>query len=169
MTTVDSTLAPFPAPDVDAAVRRALVAANDWPRPSLDNTRSPQKYRALAQDFRDSAWQHLDAGDLPQASNKAWGLVAETVKDIAAQHGAIIHTPQGIAEVIVELARLVGNAGDLETCRWINRVLMIAGRLHSNFYENDLREDTVLAGLMQCEELSTLLYRLFGAAPAPAV
>ena len=168
MTTVASPPAPFPAPAVRAAVGRALTAANDRPRPALDATRSPQKYAAMAQDFRDSAWQHLDAHDLPQASNKAWGLVAETVKDIAAQHGGIIHTHQGIVEVIVELARLAGNAGDMETCRRINQSLIIAGRLHINFYENDLHEDTVIAGLMQCEELSALLYRLFGA-PAPAV
>ena len=168
MTTVASPPALFPAPAVRAAVGRAMVAANDRPDPALDGNRTPQKYAALAQAFRDSAWRHLDEGDLPQASNKAWGLVAETVKDIAARHGAIIHTHRTIAAVIDELRLLVANAGDPATARWINAIFLTAGKLHSNFYENELSEYSVLDGLMACEELSERLYALFGA-PAPAV
>ena len=169
MTTVASPPAPFPAPAVRAAVGRAMVAANDRPDPDLDGDRTHQKYAALAQDFRDSAWQHLDAGDLPQASNKAWGLVAETVKDIAAQHGAIIHTHRTIMQVVTELAQLVDNAGDPATANWIIGIFLTAGKLHVNFYENELSENMVLGGLIKCEELSALLYHLFGGAPAPAV
>ena len=50
----------------------------------------------MAQDFRASAWKHLDEGDLPQASNKAWGLVAETVKAISAHYGSVIHSHRAI-------------------------------------------------------------------------
>ena len=67
---------------------------------------------------------------------------------------------------------MAANAGDLETCRWINQVLLIAGRLHINFYENDLHEDTVLSGLIQCEELAELLHHRFaavGAAPGGVI
>ena len=163
-----TTTAPFPAPAVRAAVTRALVAANDRPNLSRDGDRTFQKYAALAQDFRNSAWQHLDAGDLPQASNKAWALVAETIKDIAAQHGAIVHRHRTIMEVVTELRLLVANAGDLATARRITGTFQIARDLHTNFYENELSEAIVLDGLMQCEELSELLYRLFGA-PPPAV
>ena len=92
----------------------------------------------MAQDFRASAWEHLDKGDLPQASNKAWGLVAETVKAISAHYGGIIHTHRAIAEVVDELARLAGNAGDTETRRWINAVFLTARGLHTNFYENEM-------------------------------
>ena len=157
-----TTPAPYPAAAVAAAVARGLAKANDRPRPALDAIRTPQKYAALARAFRDSAWEHLEKDDLPQASNKAWGLVAETVKDISAQHGAIIHSHQGIIEVAYELARLAGNAGDTATARSIRTFLVIAGKLHINFYENDLPEDAVLEGLMQCEELSELLYNRFG-------
>ena len=156
--------APFPAADVAAAVGRGLAAANDRPRPAADAVRTPQKYAALARGFRDSAWRHLDENDLPQASNKAWGLVAETVKDISAQHGGIIHSHQGIIEVTYELARLAGNAGDTDTARWIRTILNTAGRLHANFYENELPEDAVIEGVMQCEELSELIRRRFGVA-----
>ena len=171
-TTIAPTITPYPAAEVAAAIAGALAAVNDRPRPALDAARTPQAYAALTKAFRDSAWQHLNDGDLPQASNKAWGLVAETVKDISAQHGSIIHIHQGITEVIVVLARMAANAGDLETCRWINQVLLIAGRLHINFYENDLHEDTVLSGLIQCEELSELLHTRFavaGTAPAGVI
>ena len=159
-----TTIAPYPAADVAAAVARGLANANDRPRPALDAIRTPQKYAALARAFRDSAWEHLEKDDLPQASNKAWGLVAETVKDISARHGAIIHSHQGIVEVTYELARLAASFGDTAIRREINRALMTAGKLHVNFYENELPEDAVLEGLIHCEELSELIYRRFAVA-----
>ena len=165
MTTIANAAAdtPFPAAEVAAAVGRGLDAANDRPHPTVDATRTPQKYAALARAFRDSAWEHLDKEDLPQASNKAWGLVAETVKDISAQHGRIIHTHQGIMKVVDELALLVACAGDVDTAHWIGAAFATASRLHINFYEDELSENVVIGSLMQCEELAELLRRRFGA------
>ena len=154
--------ASYPTPDIDTAIARGLAAANDQPNPVFDAGCSAQKYAGMAQDFRASAWEHLDKGDLPQASNKAWGLVAETVKAISAHHGRIIHSHRAIWQVVHELARLVGDAGDLETRRWITNSFRVARSLHSNFYENRDPEYDVLAGLMLCEELSQRLYQLFG-------
>ena len=157
----------YPAPDITAAVAHGLATARDRPQPGPDAYRTAQKYAGMAQDFRDKAWVHLEQGDLPQASNKAWGLVAETVKAISAHHGGIIHSHRAIAEVVDELARLVGNAGDMETRRWLNGIFMVASRLHSNFYENEMPENQVLDGLMLCEELSRRLYELFWPEGAP--
>ena len=157
-----TTTAPFPPAAVAAAVARGLANANDRPDPAADAARTPQKYASLAQAFRDSAWQHLEQDDLPQASNKAWGLVAETVKDISAQHGAFIHTHRAIMEVVSELRRLIANTGDVATARWIGATFLTAGKLHTNFYENEISHDIVMDGLMQCEELSALLYHRFG-------
>ena len=103
---------PYPAADVAAAVARALAAARDCPNPVEDAGRTPEKYARLARDFRISARWHLDRGDLPQASNKGWGLVAETVKAVSAQHGGIIHSHGAIWTTVRELAQLAGNAGD---------------------------------------------------------
>ena len=153
---------PLPEPDTAATVARALATARDWPDPEFDPGCSPQKYASMAQNFRASAWEHLDKGDLPQASNKAWGLVAETVKAISAYHGGIIHSHRGIWQVVYELARLVGDSGDMETRRWITNSFRVARSLHSNFYENRDPEYDVLAGLILCEELSERLYQLFG-------
>ncbi len=158
MTTATAT---YPTPDIDAAVARALVAARDRPQPGPDGNRTATKYAGMAQDFRDKAWVHLEQGDLPQASNKAWGLVAETVKAISAHHGGFIHTHHAIAEVVAELARLAGNAGDTETRNRISADFLIASKLHSNFYENEMPDVMVLGGLISCEELSQKLYELF--------
>ena len=154
--------APYPAPDIVAAVARGLVAANDQPNPDFDAGCSPQKYAGMAQDFRASAWEHLDKDNLPQASNKAWGLVAETVKAISTYHGGIIHTHRALWIVTTALARLVGDAGDMATRHWINNSFAAARGLHSNFYENRAPEDDVLARLILCDEFSQRLYELFG-------
>ena len=155
--------------DVAAAIARALAAANDRPNPELDDYRTAQKYTTLGQSFRSSAWKHWDDSDLPQASNKAWGLVAETVKAISAQHGGAIHTHRGLWMVVTALARLVGDSGDAANRRLINNSFVIARALHSNFYDDRAPEDEVQDGLMQCEELSARLYELFwpGGLPAP--
>ena len=165
MTTTDAA-ATYPYPDIAAAVARALSSANDRPNPELDATRSPRKYAAMSRDFRSSAWQHLEGGDLPQASNKAWGMVAETVKAVSAQHGGIIHTHRSIMEVVAQLCRLLTDAGDAETARQIASAFRTARDFHTNFYEDDLSEYFILQGLIECEELSERLYALFWREPA---
>ena len=115
----------------------------------------------MSQDFRSSAWQHLTDGDLPPASNKAWGLVAETVKAISAEHGGFIHKHHSNMEVVYQLRQLVADAGDAQTAQFIGGTFMIADRLHSNFYEGELSENFILDGLIRCEELSQQLFALF--------
>ena len=151
----------YPAPDTDAAIARGLDAARDRPDPEFDADCSPQKYAGMGQDFRAGAWKHLDEGDLLQASNKAWGLVAETVKAISAHHGRIIHNHRALWQVVRELAQLVGDAGDMETRNWIINSFHVARGLHSNFYEGRYSETEVIAGLILCEQLSQRLYELF--------
>ena len=147
--------------EITAAIVRGLATARDWPDPGPDGSRTAQKYAGMARDFRASAWEHLAQGDLPQASNKAWGLVAETVKAISAHYGIIIHSHRAIVEVTGELARLAGSTGDTETQDRIGAVLVTARGLHINFYENELPEIIVRTGLRQCEALSRRLYELF--------
>ena len=152
---------PYPHAAIAAAIASALYIANDPPQPDQDAAHSALKYAALAQNFRNGAWRHLDDGDLPQASNKAWGLVSETVKAIGAEHGGFLHTHRSILEAVWGLARLPRNAGDTDTARRINNDFAVARGLHANFYEDDLPVVAVLDGLIKCEELSELLYALF--------
>ena len=77
------------------------------PQPGLDAGRTAQEYAAMAQDFRARAWEHLELGDMDQASKKAWKLVAETVKAISAHYGSVIYTYRAITEVVAELAQLL--------------------------------------------------------------
>ena len=158
----------YPPADIAAAIARGLRNAGDTPQPYVDYIRSPLKYAAIAQDFRSSAWRHLDAGDLPQASNKAWELVAETIKAVSAQHGGGIHKYQSIMAVLDELIRLLRNAGDTDSVRLLCRGIMIANQMYANFYVNELHKDFVLVGLMQCAEMSDRLFARFWPAGAPA-
>lgn len=146
---------------ISDAVAQGLRAADDPPR-SGDAFKSAARYAGLSDDFRRGAWKHLrEDGDLPQASNKAWGMVAETVKAISAHHGGIIHTHRSIMLVACELARLARESGDAETAAWINNSFARALSLHANFYENEEMEDQVADGVQLSEQLSDRLYQLF--------
>ena len=168
MTTPDTAItAPYPRADIAAAVVRALRQANDRPDPGPDAGRFPRKYAALAQDFRNGAWRHLDEGDLTQASNKAWGLVAETVKAISAEHGGIIHKHRSISEVVTQLCLLAADSGEAAAARRMSRAFATANQMHTNFYEDELSEYFVLEWLIECEELSELLFARFWPEAAP--
>ena len=160
-TATASTAAQYSEREITVAVARGLATARDRPQPEEDALCSPQKYARMAQNFRRGAWKHLDENDLVQASNKAWGLVAETIKAISAYHGGYIHTHRSIWMVARELRRLAEASGDLATRRLISNSFMIARSLHSNFYEDKADAVEVTDGLRQCEELSELLYLLF--------
>ncbi len=147
--------------DVATAVARGLATARDRAQPD-DAGRTPEKYVQLSRDFRASAWKHLqEDGDLPQASNKAWGMVAETIKAVSAQHGGIIHAHRSIWLVLRELANVVSESGDDELSYWVRNSFGVARTLHSNFYEDEADAGDVTAGLLLCEELSERLYELF--------
>ena len=158
----------YPPADIAAAVARGLRNANDPPQLGPDAARFARKYAAMSQNFRNGAWRHLDEDDLAQASNKSWGLVAETIKAISAEHGGFIHKHQSIIEVVWELAALARNAGDADAARQIIRSFSTARTQHSNFYENELPDVVVIEELIQCEELSALLFALFWPDGAPA-
>ena len=152
---------PFNNDEIAAAIARALTAARD-PAQADDDGRTPEKYARLSQDFRASAWRHLrDDGDLPQASNKAWGMVAETIKAVSAQHGGIIHFHRSIWLTLRELSRMVEDSGDTDSRRWMLSSFTIARSLHSNFYEDEADAAEVTANLLVCEQLSERLYELF--------
>ena len=151
----------YSANDTAAAVRRGLAAARDRSHPD-DAFRTPAKYARMSRDFRAGAWKHLlDDVDLPQASNKAWGLVAETVKAISAHHGGVIHTHRAIWTVVQELAELVRQSGDVAESQWLSNAFRTARGLHSNFYEGEESRHEVEAGITLCEQLSARLYELF--------
>ena len=130
----------YSANDTAAAVRRGLASVRDRPSPD-DASRSPAKYARMSRDFRAGAWKHLrEDGDLPQASNKAWGMVAETVKAISAHHGGVIHTHRAIwsggAGAEPSWSRQSGDA-DTES-QWLSNAFQRRARpAFTNFYEDE--------------------------------
>ena len=151
--------------DIAAAVARAL--RRDPLQPG-DETRTAEKYARLAQDFRAGAWRHIHENDLPQASSKAWAMVAETIKAISAQHGGVIHSHGSIWLTVRELTQLAAAAGDTETQEWISNAFRTARALHSNYYENEETAAEVASGIRLCEQLSDRLYQLFWSEAAAA-
>ena len=146
--------------DISAAVMSGLQAARDQARPA-DQNKSAMTYSLMADDFRIGAFRHLTERDLPQASNKGWGLVVETIKAISAHHGGIIHSHNSIWLVLRELSAMVRESGDEGTARRINDYFDRARGLHANFYENEQSEIEVGDGLLLCHDLSDLLYGIF--------
>ncbi len=152
---------PFTNDEIAAAVARALADSRDPPQAN-DAERTPEKYARLSQDFRASAWRHLrEDGDLPQASNKAWGMVAETIKAVSARHGGVIHAHRSMWSILRELGQLVEDSGNADGRRWMLSSFMVARNLHTNFYEDEANVEAVTEGLRVCDELSERLYELF--------
>jgi len=157
-----STSPTFADSDIADAVARGLAAARDPAQPAADAGRSPVKYAQFSDDFRASAWRHLNEdGDLPQASSKAWGMVGETIKAVSARHGGIIHAHRSIWHVLRELSNLAGESGEIDTANWLRNSFGVARTLHSNFYEDEADAGDVTAGLLLCEELADRIYELF--------
>ena len=148
---------------ITAAVAQGLATARDPSQPD-DADRAPDKYARLSDDYRAGAWKHLrEDGDLPQASKKAWGMVAETIKAICAQHGGIVHHHGSIWQVLREWLGVGCGVWGLRNTRTWMRNSFHGGpfALHTNFYEDEAAAEDVAAGLRLCEELSDRLYELF--------
>lgn len=143
---------------IAAAVARAL--ARDPAQPD-DAGRTPEQYARRGRDCNADARRHLDENDLPQASRKAWEMVAETVKAISARHGGIIHAHGSIRLTVRELTQLVGASGDIETRGWLNNAFNNARALHSNSFLDEESYSEVADGIALCEQLSARLYQLF--------
>lgn len=82
------------------------------------------------------AREEFEAGDLEQASEKAWGAAALMIKAVAEQR-QIPHISHNSLWAIVHDLRM--ETGDRELTRFFH----IANGLHKNFYENRLVAGTV--------------------------
>ena len=71
----------------------------------------------------------LEKGDLPQASEKAWGATAQIIKAIAEQRRWYHQSHNGLRDAVT---KLVKETGDSE----LGSLFGSAGDLHANFYEN---------------------------------
>ncbi len=86
-------------------------------------------YLGQSQSFLAQAFEELNKGDLPQASEKGWGAAAQMVKAIAQERGWHHYSHVSLRRVIDRLYR---ETGDDE----LRRQFHFANVLHGNFYEN---------------------------------
>lgn len=97
-------------------------------------------YKKQSRIFLTQAFEELEKGDLPQASEKGWGAATQILKAIAQKRGWDHFTHRDLFLVV---DHLVEQNGDSEIAVLFNS----AGFLHTNFYENVYSDRAVEASL----------------------
>jgi hypothetical protein len=97
-----------------------------------------EHYRRLNGKFLRDAEELLAAGDVVQASEKFWGAAAEIVKAYAAKKGLKTRTHGDLWDIVIALDKAHPELG-------LHEEFLTAGYLHSNFYEDELRPESVSA------------------------
>ena len=120
------------------------------------NPKQTAKYRAQSRVFLSQAFEELDIGDLPQASEKGWGAAAQMVKAIASERGWRHDSHFSLQRIV---RRLYRQTGDLELLRQFR----VANSLHRNFYENDRSLEVIQGRLQQVERFVERVEGLLGA------
>lgn len=120
----------------------------------------PETYADNSRLLMEQAREELAAGDLLQASEKAWGAAAAAVKCVAEMRGW-----QHYAHMLV-------NAAAWRISREHRRprlleLMPVANNLHQNYYEYYLGPDEVAMGVRQVEELLAILEAVKTERPQP--
>ena len=114
-----------------------------------------QRDAYASREFLGKARQELAQGDLPQASEKGWGAVAQMLKAVAEQSGWP-HNGHRLLYKVVD--NLVTNSGDTQ----ISSLFQVAGNLHINFYENIQSAEMIELALRDVQLLLDKLEPLLG-------
>ena len=113
-------------------------------------------HREQSRIFLAQAYEELAKGDLPQASEKAWGAAAQMLKATAQQRGWRNSTHRDLSGVVWALRR---ETGDPE----LSVQFSAASSLHVNFYEIEHPSDYIEDLLQQVERLVDRLEALLTA------
>lgn len=117
-------------------------------------TTSAERHAEISEVFMEHAEELLEDGDMLQASEKAWGAVEHCLKSIAQRR----NWPSGTHEALSAINdRLALESDDPARIVGLYRTV---GRLHSNFYEDNLSETRVETGVRNARELITILKRI---------
>ena len=109
-----------------------------------------QKYRDASHRFLQQALAELDAGDLPQASEKGWGAAAQIVKAVAEQR-EWDHNGHGQLFAVVDRLRRETDNPD------VRNLFDVASGLHSNFYENWRSAENIEGGISDIRRFVALV------------
>ena len=118
-------------------------------------------YREASRQLLAQARAELDAGDLRQASEKAWAAAAQTVKAAAELRGWDHGSHRGL---FVTVNQLTDDTGDQE----IHDLFAYPNYLHTNFYENAFSADRVARNLTRTEEFIAKVDAILDA-PIPSI
>ncbi len=102
------------------------------------------KHREMADTLLAHAYEMAEKGDRLQASEKIWGAVAQTLKEIAAKHGWK-HTSHADLGLIADY--LSAAAGD----RQLGEGFVNAVGFHRNFYEDEFSLERIENGILTAE------------------
>ena len=116
-------------------------------------------YREASRQLLAQAHAELDAGDLRQASEKAWGAAAQIVKAAAQLRGWDHYYHRGL---YVTVDRLTDEVGDPE----IHALFSYPNYLHTNFYENTFQAVRIARYLTHTEEFIAKIEAILDA-PTP--
>ena len=108
---------------------------------------SSLKYAETSQRLIQQAEDELRAGDLLQASEKAWGAAALAVKSVAAQRGWRHNNHALLYDISDQIADELRRPE-------LGRLFRSASTLHTNFYEDWMAEGNVQGGI---EDANTYL------------
>ena len=107
-------------------------------------------YRERAQALYHQAASELDAGDVVQASEKAWGAAVQAVTAAAERRGWEHRSHAALFQAMDWLAQ--DYRGDS-----IQRRFHVASSLHQNFYEDWMTEGNVRAALFDVADLLEMM------------
>ena len=110
-----------------------------------------ERHDEISSIFLGHAEDLFRAGDSLQASEKAWGAVAHCLKSIAKRR----NMPSGSHAALTILINRLANESDEH-----DRIIQLyrrMGFLHSNFYEDWFKRETVERGVRSARELTALL------------
>ena len=103
-------------------------------------------YREASHRLLSQAYAEFEAGDLQQASEKAWGAAAQMFKAAATLRG---WEHDQHRHLWVAARKLSNEAGDQE----IHSLFGVAHSLHTNFYENTYDAQRVALYIAEVERL----------------
>ena len=104
-----------------------------------------------SQRFLRHAENEFERGDLPQASEKAWGAVAHYLKSVAKQRGWRNRSHSDLSDIVVDLAQ------ETEDPAAVKRLYGSMNGLHANFYEDWYTDQMVAQGIDDARELISRL------------
>ena len=104
-----------------------------------------QTYRERSRSFLTKAREELDAGDLEQASEKAWGAAAMIVKAAAEERGLSHYTHRDYYPVLRAMVQETGDVG-------LRDLFRAANELHHNFYEHWLTSEEIGSDIESVEQ-----------------